>query len=107
MWSVVLYGGRFSHVLLVVFLTRILTVSLRFVNFRVFCDNNLHMKTTSKKIRDGLADVARDLGISEEEVLQEAVSSYRARIASSDLRSELLMWDAASVEDFAQFEKNM
>jgi hypothetical protein len=65
------------------------------------------MKTISEKIKNGLLGVARDLGISEEEVLQEAVSSYRARVASSDLRSELLLWDAASAEDFAQFEKKI
>ena len=63
------------------------------------------MKTISKKIKDELADVAKDLGVSEEAALQEVVSSYRARTTSSDLRSELLAWDAASAADFSAFEK--
>lgn len=65
------------------------------------------MKTLSKKIEKELLGVAKHLGISEEEVLQEAVSSYRARLASSDLREELRMWDAASAADFAAFEKTI
>lgn len=65
------------------------------------------MKTLSKKIEKELLGVAKHLGISEEEVLQEAVSSYRARVASSDLRGELRMWDTASAADFVAFEKKI
>ena len=66
-----------------------------------------YMKTISKKIKKTLADVAKDLGVSEEAVLQEAVSSYQTRVASSDLRAELRAWDAASAADFAAFEKKL
>ncbi len=65
------------------------------------------MKTITKKIKDELADVARDLGVSEEAALQEVVSSYRAHTAPSDLRDELRAWDAASAADFIAFEKTV
>ena len=65
------------------------------------------MKTLSKKVEKELADVVRNLGISEEEALQEAVSSYRVRVDSTDFRSELIAWDAASAADFLSFEKKL
>lgn len=79
----------------------------KFVNFLVFCNNSRNMKTLSKKAEMELTRAAKNLGISEEKVLEEAVLSYRARIDSSDLRSELIAWDAASAVDFAAFEKKI
>lgn len=65
------------------------------------------MKTLSKKVERKLASVARDLGISREEALQEVVLAYRARLDSTDLRAEWIAWDAASATDFSTFEKTL
>lgn len=65
------------------------------------------MEVISPQIKKELAGVAKDLGISEEAALQEVVSSYRLRTASSDLRSELQAWEATSVADFSAFEKTI
>lgn len=67
----------------------------------------LNMKILSKKVEKKLASVAKDLGISRGEALHEAVRLYRAHVDSSDLRRELIAWDAASAADFAAFEKKL
>ena len=65
------------------------------------------MKTIPKKLNKELADAAKDMGVSKEEALRDALLLYRKRSTASPLRDELLLWDRASEEDFTRFEKKI
>lgn len=65
------------------------------------------MKTVSGKLEKELTEVAEDMGVSKEAALREAVAFYKRHRHTSSLQNELLLWDRASAEDFAVFEKQI
>ena len=68
----------------------------------------LLMETTTlpTKLRKTVKGAARNLGVSENDLVTKAVLYYLAAIKkNTDLRNELRMWETASMEDLASFEK--
>lgn len=66
------------------------------------------METTTlpTKLRKTVKGAARNLGVSENDLVTKAVLFYLAAVKKHvDLRDELNMWETASIEDLTAFEK--
>jgi hypothetical protein len=62
--------------------------------------------TLSTKLRKTVKGAARNLGVSENDLVTKAVLFYLAAVKKNvHLRDELRMWETASIEDLTSFEK--
>ena len=61
-----------------------------------------------KNLRKTVRGAARDFGVTENDIMTNAVLFYLAAVKkNTDLKDELRMWDNASVADLATFEKSL
>lgn len=61
-----------------------------------------------KKLQKTVRGAARNLGVSENDLMINAVLYYLAAVKkSTDLKDELRMWDDASSADLAAFERSL
>ena len=64
--------------------------------------------TLPKKLQKTVKGVARNLGVTEGDLLTKAVLFYLATVQKdTELRNEMRMWEEASLEDFASFENSL
>jgi hypothetical protein len=69
---------------------------------------NMNTITISKEIKKDLKNVSRDMGISEDTFLTNAIAYYLDDIKRRvEFKKELEMWSQASAEDTEKFEKNI
>jgi len=68
------------------------------------------METVSvpKNLKKTVRGAARDFGVTENEIMTNAVLFYLAAVKKNmDLKDDLRMWDDASAADFAAFERSL
>ena len=61
-----------------------------------------------KNIKKNVRNAARDFGVTENDIMTNAVLFYLAAVKKNmDLKDDLRMWDNASAADLAAFEKSL
>jgi len=68
------------------------------------------MKTVDvpRKLKETVTSAARDLGVSENDLMTNAVVFYLSALKKNQsLKDELRMWDDASAADLAAFERSL
>ena len=64
--------------------------------------------TLPKKLQKTVRGAARNLGVTESDLVTKAVLFYLATVQKdAELRNEMRMWEEASLEDFASFENSL
>ncbi len=63
---------------------------------------------TPQKLKKTVRIVARDFGVTENDIMTNAVLFYLAAVKKNmDLKDDLQMWDDASAADLAAFESSL
>ncbi|MBI4088614.1 hypothetical protein HY415_00805 [Candidatus Kaiserbacteria bacterium] len=63
---------------------------------------------TPQKLKKNVRSAARDFGVTEDDIMTNAVLFYLAAIKKNmDLKNDLRMWDDASAADLATFERSL
>ena len=61
-----------------------------------------------KNLKKNVRNAARDFGVTENDIMTNAVLFYLAAVKKNmDLKDDLRMWDNASAADLAAFEKSL
>jgi hypothetical protein len=64
--------------------------------------------TVPNKLKRTVRGAARDFGVTENDIMTNAVLFYIAAVKKSvDLKDDLRMWDAASAADLVAFERSL